>query len=158
MQKVFGPTPQRSRKSLLHHVQPCFAGVQPQVARVQEAFHSLSSKRPCAPSPNHFREFPYFRPLSQALWFATLDFEPRRLMVVLPALGAVWTSLCLLICLKRSTQIDPLSENSHEIGDYPGNPNHQYFLKALQYKQEAYCDTNRRRYCDTNGRHTAIQI
>ena len=29
-------------------------------------------KRPFAPSPNHFRAFSYFRPLSQALWFATL--------------------------------------------------------------------------------------
>ena len=30
------------------------------------------SKRPFAPSRNHFREFPIFDPLSQAAWFATL--------------------------------------------------------------------------------------
>ena len=37
------------------------------------------SKRPFAPSPNHFRRLSYFRPLSQALWFARL----RVVLVVL---------------------------------------------------------------------------
>ena len=60
--------------------QPCFAPVQPGVAPVQnrvahgasdswETFVPWGSERPFAPSPNHFRAFPYFRPLSQALCF-----------------------------------------------------------------------------------------
>ena len=58
--RSFGPTAQRSPKSHLHHVQPCFAPVQPGVAPAQEAFRSLGPrfKRPFAPSPNHFRGFP----------------------------------------------------------------------------------------------------
>ena len=36
-------------------------------------------KRPFAPSPNHFRAFSYFRPLSQALWFAILAIEGQEL-------------------------------------------------------------------------------
>ena len=72
-QRSFGPRRQRSAKSLLHHVQPCLAQVQPQVAPVQEASRSFGSKDLFAPSPNHFRAFSYFRPLCQALWFANLN-------------------------------------------------------------------------------------
>ena len=39
--------------------EPCFAPVAP----VQEVFRSLSPKRPLAPSPDHFREFPIWTPL-----------------------------------------------------------------------------------------------
>ena len=37
-----------------------------------ETFAPWGSKRPFAPSRNHFREFPVFDPLCQAAWFATL--------------------------------------------------------------------------------------
>ena len=36
----------------------------------RDSLRLRGSKRPFAPSPNHFRGFSYFRPLSQALWFA----------------------------------------------------------------------------------------
>ena len=62
MQKVFGPTAQRSPKSPLHHVQPCFATVQPKVAPVQEAFRSLGSKDRLHPPLTTFGDFPIFDP------------------------------------------------------------------------------------------------
>ena len=42
--RSFGPKAQRSPKSLLHHLNPCFAPVQPQLAPVQEGFRSLGPK------------------------------------------------------------------------------------------------------------------
>ena len=60
--RSFGPTAQRSPKSLLHHVQPCFAPVQPQVAPVQEAFRSLGSKDLLHPLLTTFGDFPIFDP------------------------------------------------------------------------------------------------
>ena len=69
--RSFGPTAQRSPKSLLHHVQPCFAPVQPQVALVQEALRSLGPKDLLHPLITTFGDLPVVNPLSQALWFAS---------------------------------------------------------------------------------------
>ena len=60
--RSLGPTAQRSRKSLLHHRQPCFALVPPQVAPVQEAFCSLGSKDLLHPLLTTFGDFPVFDP------------------------------------------------------------------------------------------------
>ena len=60
--RSFGPTAQRSPKSHLHHVQPSFAPVQPQVAPVQEAFRSLGSKDLLHPLLTTFGDFPIFDP------------------------------------------------------------------------------------------------
>ena len=47
----------------------CFAPVQPYLHQCKRILLP-GSKRPPAPSRNHFREFPIFDPLSQAAWFA----------------------------------------------------------------------------------------
>ena len=60
--RSFGPMAQRSPKSLLHHVQPCFAPVQPQVAPVQETFRSLGSNDLLHPLLTTFGDFPFFDP------------------------------------------------------------------------------------------------
>ena len=60
--RSFGPTSQRSPKSHLHRVQPCFAPVQPQVAPVQEGFRSLGSKDLLHPLLTTFGHFPIFDP------------------------------------------------------------------------------------------------
>ena len=57
-----GPTAQRSPKSLLHHVQPCFAPAQAQVAPVQEAVCSLGSKDLLPPLLTSFGDCPIFDP------------------------------------------------------------------------------------------------
>ena len=44
------------------------------------------SKRPFAPSPNHFRGFSYFWPLSQALWFAMVVDLPLLLRSAFPSI------------------------------------------------------------------------
>ena len=49
-------------QSLLHHVQPCFAPVQPQVAPAQEAFRSIGSKDLLHPLLTTFGDFPIFDP------------------------------------------------------------------------------------------------
>ena len=58
----FRPGVQRSPKSLLHHVQPCFALVQPQVAPVQEVFRSLGSNDLLHPLLTTFGDFAIFDP------------------------------------------------------------------------------------------------
>ena len=56
--RSFGATAQ----SLLRHMQPCFAPVQPHVAPVQEAFRSLGSKDLLHPLLSTFGDFPIFDP------------------------------------------------------------------------------------------------
>ena len=62
--RSFGPREQRSPKSLLHHPKPIFAPVaKAVVGLVQKTFRRPllpGSKRPFAPSPKHFWEFPLF--------------------------------------------------------------------------------------------------
>ena len=59
--RAFGPTAQRSPKSPLHHVQPCFALVQPQAAPMQETFRSLGSLKAKSGNLNLFlRILPFF--------------------------------------------------------------------------------------------------
>ena len=86
MQKLFGTRPKVSEESFAPCASLFCTPVQPQVAPVQEAFRSLGSKDLLPPSPNHFWEFSYFRPLSQALWFA------RTVGMQLPFLGKKTTS------------------------------------------------------------------
>ena len=69
----FGPTEQRSPKSLLHHRNPLLHRCNP-ISHQCKKLLLAGSKRPFAPSPNHFRELRTvtFRAISQVRSFPSL--------------------------------------------------------------------------------------
>ena len=69
-----GPRGPRSPKGLLHLPKPALHRCNPILHQCRRLF-APGSKRPFAPSRNHFREFFFWDPLSQATWFANLEFD-----------------------------------------------------------------------------------
>ena len=84
--RSFGPREQRSPKSLLHHPKPRFApckmGVLGGAKDFSETFAPWGSKRPLAPSPKHFWEFPFFgqcpRPAASQLKIFSVEILQRE--------------------------------------------------------------------------------
>ena len=101
--RSFGPTAQRSPKSHLHRVQPCFAPVQPEVAPVQEAFRSLSSKDLLHPLLTIFGHFLFSTPLPGALVCKNCrHFSSQRRVCGVVNLGGVVETLRRSNSLSRS--------------------------------------------------------
>ena len=76
--RSFEPGGEKLLAASLAPVQPGVAPVQTRVAHgARDSWETFVPwvQKTFAPSPKHFRGFSYFRPLSQALWFATLDVQ-----------------------------------------------------------------------------------